>query len=158
MTAAKTASSVPARLPSVTPVDDARRRAVQAARDALPPELAHLADGLIAESLADAIGLAQSTLSATTEKIYADDWETFAAWCAVGQAPSLPAHPAVVAAYLAHRSKTLGRSGLRLVLAAVAHHHRRAGHPWSSGDPTVATVMRGILRRQRTPGRGSESA
>ena len=55
----------------------------------------------------------------------------------------------MVAAYLAHRSSTLGRSGLRLVLAAVAHHHRRAGHPWSSADPTVATVMRGILRRQR---------
>lgn len=151
MTAAKSASSVPTRLPPVTPADEVRRRAVRAARDALPPELAHLASGLIAEALADALALAQGTLSATTEKIYADDWTPFAAWCATCQAPSLPAHPAVVAAYLAHRSKTLGRSGLRLVLAAVAHHHRRAGHSWSSGDPTIATVMRGILRRQRTP-------
>jgi len=133
------------------PADAARRRAVQLAREALPPELAHLADGLIAEALADAVVLAQGPLSQATEKIYADDWAAFVTWCAACQALSLPAYPAVVAAYLAHRSKALGRSGLRLVIAAVAHHHRRAGHPWSSGDPTVATVMRGILRRQRTP-------
>ena len=149
LTAAKPAVPAHARLPTVTPADEARRRAVQAARDALPPELAHLADGLIAEALADAVSLAQGTLSATTEKVYAHDWAAFVTWCAACQAPPLPAHPAVVAACLAHRSSKLGRSGLRLVLAAVAHHHRRAGHAWSSADPTVATVMRGILRRQR---------
>ena len=91
-------------------------------------------------------------MSATTERIYADDWATFVSWCVECQAPSPPAPPAVVAAYRAHRSKVLGRNGLRLVLAAVAHHHhRRAGHPWSSSDPTIAAVMRGILRRQQTP-------
>jgi integrase len=131
--------------------DAARLRAVQLARDALPPELAHLADGPIAEALAEAVVLAQGTLSAATERIYADDWAAFVAWCGECKAPSLPAHPAVVAGYLAHRSRTLGRSGLRLVLAAVAHHHRRTGHLWSSANPTIATVMRGILRRQRTP-------
>ncbi len=57
----------------------------------------------------------------------------------------------MVAAYLAERSGTLGRSGLRLILAAVAHHHRRAGHLWSSGDPVITTVMRGILREQKRP-------
>lgn len=151
MTAARTAPPVPAPLLPVTPADAARHRAVQLAREALPPELAHLAQGLIAESLAEAVALAQGTLSTATEKIYADDWAAFVAWCVACQAPSSPAHPAVVAAYLAHRSRSLGRSGLRLVLAAIANHHRRAGHPWSSADPSIGNVMRGILRRQRTP-------
>jgi hypothetical protein len=66
-------------------------------------------------------------------------------------APYLPAPPSVVAAHLAHRAGTLGRSGLRLVLASVAFHHRRAGHLWSSADPVIATVMRGILREQKRP-------
>ena len=56
-----------------------------------------------------------------------------------------------MAAYLAHRAATLGRSGLRLILAAVAYHHRRSGHLWSSADPVIAAVMRGILRDQKRP-------
>jgi integrase len=68
-------------------------------------------------------------------------------------APALPAPPAIVAAYLAQRAATLGRSGLRLILAAIAFHHRRAGHLWTSRDPVIATVMRGILRAQQRPER-----
>ena len=67
--------------------------------------------------------------------------------------PHLPAPPAIVAAYLAERAATLGRSGLRLILAAIAYHHRRAGHLWTARDPVIATVMRGILRAQKRPER-----
>ena len=49
------------------------------------------------------------------------------------------------------RSATRGRSGLRLILATLAHHHRRAGHLWTSGDPVIASVLRGILREQKRP-------
>jgi integrase len=129
----------------------AAERLVRIAAEALPPELAHLATGVMAASIAKAVGYAQSTLSETTEKIYADDWAAFAAWCAAHGAPSLPAPPAIVAAYMAERSERLGRSGLRLILAAIAHRHRRAGHPWSSADPVIASVMRGILRAQKRP-------
>jgi integrase len=90
-------------------------------------------------------------VSPTTEKIYSDDWNAFRNWCLDHRAPYLPAPPAIVAAYLAERATTLGRSGLRLVLAAIAFHHRRAGHLWSSGDPVIATVKRGILREQKRP-------
>jgi hypothetical protein len=65
----------------------------------------------------------------------------------VRRAPgALPA----VAAYLAHRAGTLGRSGRRLILASVAFHHRRAGHLWSSAAPVIA-IMRGLLREQKRP-------
>jgi integrase len=40
---------------------------------------------------------------------------------------------------------------LRLVLAAIAYHHRRAGLLWSAADPVIATVMQGILRAQKRP-------
>jgi integrase len=129
----------------------AAARLVRIATEALPPELAHLAAGPMAESLAKAVAYAQDSLCATTLKIYRDDWAAFAAWCAARGAPCLPAPPAIVAAYLAERSATLGRSALRLVLAAIAHHHRRAGQPWSSADPVLSSVMRGILRAQKRP-------
>ena len=131
--------------------DAARRRLARIAGEALPPSLAHLADGPLGEALTKAVGYAQRSVSPTTEKIYQDDWVAFRAWCAGHGAPALPAPPAIVAAYLAERAGTLGRSGLRLILAAIAFHHRRAGHLWSSGDPVIATVMRGILREQRRP-------
>ncbi len=57
----------------------------------------------------------------------------------------------MVAAYFARRSAKLGRSGLRVTLAAIAFHHRRSGHLWSSADPAIASVMQGILRQQRKP-------
>lgn len=126
-------------------------RLARIAGEALPPELAYLAEGVFGKALAKAVEYAQHSVSPTTEKIYADDWGTFRAWCIEHRAPYLPAPPSVVAAYLAHRAGTLGRSGLRLVLAAVAFHHRRAGHLWSSADPVIATVMRGILREQKRP-------
>src|ERR1700761_1196986 len=115
------------------------------AGEALSPDLAHLAEGAFGEALAQAVEFAKRSVSPATEKIYADDWDAFRAWCLAHRAPYLPAPPAVVAAYLAHRAKTLGRSGLRLILAAVAFHHRRAGHLWTSADPVIASVMKGIL-------------
>jgi hypothetical protein len=114
-------------------------------------ELAHLATGALGDALAKAVTYAQRSVSPTTEKIYTDDWNAFRSWCLDHRAPYLPAPPAIVAAYLAERATTLGRSGLCLVLAAIAFHHRRAGHLWSSGDPVIATVMRGILGEQKRP-------
>jgi integrase len=137
--------------PDVDQTSPAARRVMRFAGEALPPELAHLATGALGDALAKAVNYSQRSVSPTTEKIYADDWNAFRDWCLDHRAPYLPAPPAIVAAYLAGRAATLGRSGLRLVLAAIAFHHRRAGHLWSSGDPVIATVMRGILREQKRP-------
>lgn len=121
------------------------------AGEALPPELAHLVDGAFGKALGRAIDFAQVSVSPRTAKQYEADWTTFRVWCGGHGAPYLPAPPAVVAAYLAERSATRARSGLRLILAAISHHHRRAGHLWTSGDPVIASVMRGILREQKRP-------
>lgn len=129
----------------------AAHRLMEQAREALPPELAYLADGLMAGAVVKAVEFARHSVSETTEKIYADDWNAFRAWCAERKAPALPAHPVVVASYLSERSEKMGRSGLRLILAAIAFYHRRSGHNWSSAEPTISTVMRSILRQQQRP-------
>lgn len=50
----------------------ATRWITELALEALPPELAHLAEGLIAEAIVKAVEFAQHTVSETTDKIYAD--------------------------------------------------------------------------------------
>jgi integrase len=142
-------ATAPAPAPDPQAAARAAARLLRVATEALPPELAHLAHGKLAGPLGQAVEYAQASLAGTTMKIYEDDWRAFTDWCASHGAPSLPAPPAIVAAYLAHRAGTLGRSGLRLVLAAIGYHHRRAGYAWAPGDPVIANTMRGILRTQK---------
>ncbi|WP_052402970.1 tyrosine-type recombinase/integrase [Muricoccus aerilatus] len=56
----------------------------------------------------------------------------------------LRAAPVVVANHLVSLASTLGRSGLRRRLAAIAHHHRQAGHPWETRQPAISATIRGI--------------
>ena len=77
-------------------------------------------------------------------------------------ASARPAIPAGGAAYLAERSATrdprpAGGSGWRLILAGLAHHHRRAGHLWTPGDPVISSIMRGIVREQKRPMRPADT-
>jgi integrase len=126
-------------------------RLIRIAGEALPAELAHLARGPMAAALARAVDFAQASVAPRTQQLYAATWQAFGDWCDRHKTPSLPASPVIVAAYLAERQDRLGRSGLRLVLAAIAYHHRRAGVLWSAADPVITTVMRGILRTQKRP-------
>jgi integrase len=45
----------------------------------------------------------------------------------------------------------VGKSSLRVSLAALAYYHRRSGKPWASNHPIIASVMKGILRQQKRP-------
>lgn len=85
---------------------------------------------------------AKAPLSPTTQKIYADDWAAFCNWCAAQSLAPLPAQPVTVAAYLAARQDRLGSSGLRIVLAAIAYHHRQAGQAWSPSDSRIMALLR----------------
>ena len=116
-------TNIAASAPPTTVTASEQDRPVLARRiagEALPPELSHLADGAFGEALGRAIDYAQVSVSPRTAKQYAADWHAFRTWCGGHGAPHLPAPPAVVAAYLAERSTTRGRSGLRLILAAIS--------------------------------------
>jgi hypothetical protein len=71
-------------------------------------------------------------LSASTRAGYAADWALFTDWCLATDRAALPADWATVAAF------TAGCPGapatIRRRLAAIAHHHRTAGHP-APADP-----------------------
>ena len=72
-------------------------------------------------------------LSLSTRAGYAADWALFVDWCTATGTSSLPADWATIEAF------TVGCPGapatIRRRLAAVAHHHRAAGHP-APTDPT----------------------
>ncbi|WP_424140165.1 tyrosine-type recombinase/integrase [Roseomonas chloroacetimidivorans] len=115
------------------------------AEDALPPEALAVLAGPVGEAVARAAGYAGRALSDNTKRAYESDWRAFCRWCEAGGISPLPASPVVVAGHLASLAGTLGRSGLRRRLAAIAHHHRGAGHPWETRHPAIAATMRGIL-------------
>jgi hypothetical protein len=87
------------------------QRLVRIVGDALPPGLAHLANGAFGAALAKAVDYVQHVISPIT-KIYANDWVAFR---------------------LVHRQWRAGTGRhprpqrLVLILAAIAHHHRRVG-------------------------------
>ncbi len=66
-------------------------------------------------------------LSANTRAGYSADWALFTDWCTATNRVALPADWATIAAF------TAGCPGapatIRRRLAAIAHHHRAAGHP-----------------------------
>ncbi|MBP0496038.1 hypothetical protein [Roseomonas indoligenes] len=118
------------------------RRLVQ---DALPPEALAVLSGPVGAAVAQAAGYAGRALSDNTRRAYESDWRAFCGWCEAGGISPLPAAPVVVAGHLASPAKTLGHSGLRWRLAAIAQQHRPAGHPWEMGHPAISTASRGIL-------------
>ncbi len=98
--------------------------------------------------------------SAGTRRTYASAWRKFAAWCVTAGHVALPAHPVTVAAYLVAAADTLTTDGRRAYapatlahhVAAIAHHHRQAGHPSPSSDDLVRATLSGIRRDYATTG------
>jgi site-specific recombinase XerD len=130
------------------PLPPALRRLVQ---DALPPEALAVLAGPVGEAVARAAGYAGRALSDNTRRAYESDWRAFCVWCEAGGISPLPAAPVVVAGHLASLAPSLGRSGLRRRLAAIAHQHRQAGHAWETRHPAIAATMRGILATHGKP-------
>lgn len=119
----------------------------------MSPEMERLLAGPLGAAVVQAAGYAGKSLSDNTRRVYAGDWRAFSAWCEAGGVPSLPAEPLVIAAYLASLAPSLGRSGLRRRLAAIADMHRRSGHPWQPGHPAIRATLRGILASHGKPAR-----
>lgn len=132
--------------------------------------------GTVGERAATLAGLAAAARghagrarAASTERGYAGGWTRFRLWCGDLVLDPLPADPLTVALYvtaLAPAWRPAGhddppetvvagavceRDGLApgsiaRALAAIAVHHRAAGHPSPTRDPRVADVLSGIRR------------
>ena len=92
--------------------------------------------------------------AATTDRTkiaYAQQWRSFAQWCAAHGLASLPAEPATMAMYLSDRADE-GRkvSTLAQACAAIVRAHKMAGFPTPYTD-AVRDVMHGIRRLRGAP-------
>jgi site-specific recombinase XerC len=85
-------------------------------------------------------------------RLYAADWQAFAAWCAGAGLTALPAAPATVAGFLATAGEKLGAGALGRRAAAIARRHRQAGFSPLTADPAVRAILR-AARRTATPRR-----
>ncbi|MDO1481577.1 tyrosine-type recombinase/integrase [Rhodococcus ruber] len=120
------------------------------------PVLPDLPPGTAAK-IAAAVGASRA---AGTRRTYASAWRAFTTWCADEGHSALPAHPVTVAAFLIACADTVNTDGTRAYspatlahrLAAIAHHHRRHGHPSPTGDDLVKATLSGIRRDYATAG------
>jgi len=131
---------------TIEPVNEARSGPVTASSGTEP---------VVPEEVAARIaGAIQRSRAENTRRGYASDWDRFVTWCFSHGHPSLPAHPMVVAAYLIDAADTYDQAGDRAYapatlsrwVAALGHHHRRAGHPAPGGNEIVAATLSGIRR------------
>ncbi len=87
--------------------------------------------------------------AAATQRAYDRSWALFRGWCARTGLPDVPPVPvAQVIAYLEALPPGLGRSGLALRVAGIAHGHRLAGVAWTERHPAIGAALR---RRQLDP-------
>ena len=100
-------------------------------------------------------GFADASRAQSTRKKYAQAWDMFAAWCRAHGHPTLPAHPATVAAYLsAEATREVSPSWIQLQLSAIGWVHRRAGkqppHRAEQGA-IISEILAGIRREHGHP-------
>ena len=100
-----------------------------------------------------------SAFAPATRRAYGSSWAQFLAWADGEGLQALPAPPAAVAAYLAHRSED-GRSlaTLRMDRQAIRAAHIEAGGPDPTASEGVRRVLRGLSRQRAGEGRRQAAA
>ena len=95
------------------------------------------------------------SVSDNTRAAYSSAWRSFQAWAGARAALTLPASPAVAAAYLSHlaQERKLSVTTVRLHRAALAAMHRASGHPDPTDNEGVRRVLQGISRAHGRPQR-----
>ena len=100
-----------------------------------------------------AVAFALASKSPATVRAYEADWRHFAAWCASRDHAPLPAHPTVVASYLAAHARGVGgverlkTSTLQRRMAAIGAYHTASYHPNPCQSPEVRATWHGIRRQ-----------
>lgn len=123
------------------------------------PETAELVRHIV-----DTVGeLRDAATAPSTRKAYAADFGRFEQWCLGLGLPHLPAAPSVVVAYAAWMANPVGRrpfavSTIERHLAAIAWHHRHAGHASPCDSDMLREVMAGTRRTLGTAPRRKRAA
>jgi site-specific recombinase XerD len=90
---------------------------------------------------------ADAEKAAATRRAYRSDFLIFQAWCEERQLNTLPASPAIIAAFLAHEaSQNVKASTIGRRVAAIRFAHELAGLDTPTDDERVQATVRGIRR------------
>ncbi len=89
-----------------------------------------------------------SSVSENTRASYRSAWKTFQRWAQARAALTMPASPALIAAYISHlaEDRHLSVATVRLHRAALAAIHKSNGHQDPTDNEGVRRVMKGIAR------------
>ena len=90
---------------------------------------------------------AEGSIAESTKRAYRSAWQVFAQWCEARAYRSLPASPAVVAAFVADQAGQRAVATIGRYLAAIGEAHRIAKLPVPTGTVEVRTVMKGVRRK-----------
>lgn len=102
------------------------------------------------ELLDQARSYADASKATSTKKAYSSAWRVFTVWCSQQGQDPLPAHPTVVATFLADQVKSRRVATVEKYLAAINEAHRLVGSETPSASPQVHAVMKGIRRVKGT--------
>ncbi|MFC7497000.1 MULTISPECIES: tyrosine-type recombinase/integrase [unclassified Nocardioides] len=98
----------------------------------------------------DAQRIAAALTAAVTEStrtVYAHHWRGWERWCTDRGIAPLPAAPAAVCAYLAHRAtEDVSASAIDGACSAISYVHRSHGHPDPIQNEALRQVRRGLRR------------
>ena len=103
---------------------------------------------------ADAV-TARGALSANTERAVRSDLAIYAAWCAKGGVPALPASTETIAAFVDAMARVRAPSTVRRYVASIAAAHRALGRAKTARSESV---RRALQRMHRRKGRRQEQA
>ena len=110
---------------------------------------------LIAQADIDrARAYAEASIAASTKRAYTSAWRVFTSWCRGRGHRPLPAHPAVVAAFVADRAEQKAVGTVEEYLAAINEAHRLSDLPVPTREMEVRVVMKGIRRTHGTAQQG----
>ena len=117
-------------------------------------EITPQAGGLASTDLQRIRQALDHNVSDNTRAAYGSAWRSFEAWPQARAALTLPASPALVAAYLSHlaQERRLSVATVRLHQAALAAMHRAHGHPDPTDNEGVRRVLQDIARARGRPG------
>ena len=110
----------------------------------------------LAPYLAEAQTYIRRAKAVNTIKAYRSDWTSFEAFCKGREVTSLPATPAMVAAYIADAAGRLKANTVERHLSAISQAHQLAGFANPAEDKLVRTTMAGIRRVKGTRQQGKD--
>ena len=113
--------------------------------------------GLTAADVSAVSSAVDNARAANTTAAYRSAWTAWQAWADEKGTNPLPASPATVAAYLAHRAGAgASLATVRLAKAAIAAAHKETGVDSPCGSPLVERVVKGLARAAAAAGNAAQ--